>query len=217
MSTGTGFLGYNMYAYCGNNPVNRIDLTGQFWSELWEFAKTAVAEIGRNMKRRIPFYIGCTSAAASDGPLPFVDIAVATVATIFTVGLIVAGVYQATQAVSISVPQASAKEKDITASPLSNNTTYYHVTTADNAALIKATGIMTGSKWESGYVYAWKKNPSKYAIENSGAHRGVTISFKTNASFVMDTGIADPMVQMYGPVVSTTPGPIVVWDVQVVR
>ena len=65
-------------------------------------------------------------------------------------------------------------------------------------------------------MYAWKTPPGKYAIENSGAHLGLTISFKTNALFVMDTGITDPRVQMYGPVVSTMPGPIVVWDVQIV-
>ena len=35
VSTGTGLLGYNMCAYCDNNPVNRIDLTGTFWKELW--------------------------------------------------------------------------------------------------------------------------------------------------------------------------------------
>ena len=79
-----------------------------------------------------------------------------------------------------------------------------------------STGIMTGSSWEGGHVYAWKTKPSKYAIENSGAHKGVTISFKTNASFSMDMGISDPKVQMYGPVVSNSPGPIVVWDVQIV-
>ena len=32
-----------------------------------------------------------------------------------------------------------------------------------------ATGVMTGNKWEGGYVYAWKINPSEYAIKNSGA------------------------------------------------
>ena len=31
VSTGQGLLGYNMYAYCGNNPVNRIDSEGEFW------------------------------------------------------------------------------------------------------------------------------------------------------------------------------------------
>ncbi len=27
-STGQGFLGHNMFAYCGNDPVNGIDQTG---------------------------------------------------------------------------------------------------------------------------------------------------------------------------------------------
>ena len=30
VSTGQGLLGYNMFAYCGNNPVNYVDLTGEF-------------------------------------------------------------------------------------------------------------------------------------------------------------------------------------------
>ena len=29
-------IGFNMYAYCGNSPVNRVDSTGQFWKELWD-------------------------------------------------------------------------------------------------------------------------------------------------------------------------------------
>ena len=58
--------------------------------------------------------------------------------------------------------------------------------------------------------------PSSYAIENSGAHFGTIISFKTNASFVMDIGITDPKVMAYGPVRSLSPGPIKVWDVKIV-
>ena len=216
VSTGQGVLGNNMFAYCGNNPINRVDLTGQFWSEIWEFVKTAVAEIGKTMGAMAPAFAGCGGAALSDGPLPFGDIVGLAGTAFLIVSAIGCGIYQAAQAPAISIPKEDTNEKDITVPTPSNGTTYYHVTTPDNAAAIMATGIMTGSKWESGYVYAWKTNPSKYAIENSGAHMGVTISFKTSVPFVRDTGITDPKVQMYGPVVSTMPGPIVVWDVQIV-
>ena len=29
-STGQGLIGYNAFAYCGNNPINRFDPTGEF-------------------------------------------------------------------------------------------------------------------------------------------------------------------------------------------
>ena len=31
VSTGQGITGYNMFAYCGNNPINRTDPSGQGW------------------------------------------------------------------------------------------------------------------------------------------------------------------------------------------
>jgi hypothetical protein len=34
MDTGDGILGTNMYAYCGNDPLNRVDPTGYVW---WEY------------------------------------------------------------------------------------------------------------------------------------------------------------------------------------
>ena len=33
VSTGQDETGYNMFAYCGNNPVNRVDPNGQFWKK----------------------------------------------------------------------------------------------------------------------------------------------------------------------------------------
>ena len=108
------------------------------------------------------------------------------------------------------------KEETITVPKQDKGTTYYHVTTPDAAASIMASNFMIGSSWEGYHVYAWKTKPSQYAIANSGAHFGVTISFKTNASFVMDTGISDINVLRYGPVVSLSRGPIMVWDVKIV-
>ena len=36
-STGQGFLGYNMFAYCGNNPVNRVDADGNKYTMIEDF------------------------------------------------------------------------------------------------------------------------------------------------------------------------------------
>jgi len=216
VSTGQELTGYNMFAYCGNNPVNRVDHTGQFWSEIWEFAKTAVTEIGKAMGLMSPAYAGCGGVAVADGPLPFGDIVAVAGAALLTVGAIGYGVYQAAKAPAISIPKAEEKTEVIPDPSPSDGTIYYHVTTAENAISIMSSRIMCGSKWENGYVFAWRRKPNKYAIKNSGAHMGVVISFKTNASFVMDNGIVDPKVQIYGPVVSTIPGPIVVWGVKIV-
>ena len=30
------FASYNLFAYCGNNPVNRVDRYGHFWEDIWE-------------------------------------------------------------------------------------------------------------------------------------------------------------------------------------
>ena len=51
VSTGQGMIGNNMYAYCGNGPVNRIDITGAFFKEIgdwfsdaWNWTKQAATD-----------------------------------------------------------------------------------------------------------------------------------------------------------------------------
>ena len=106
-----------MFAYCGNNPVNKVDHTGQFWSEICEFAKTAVAEIGKAMGVMSPAYAGCGGVAVADGPLPLGNIAAAVGAALLTVGAIGYGIYQATQAPAVSIPKAEEKVEAIPAPP----------------------------------------------------------------------------------------------------
>ena len=41
VSTGQDVTGYNMFAYCGNNPVNRCDPSGMFWKKIGNWFKKA--------------------------------------------------------------------------------------------------------------------------------------------------------------------------------
>ena len=117
VSTGQGVSGYNMFVYCGNNPVNNADATGCFWSEAWEFIQTAASEIGKAIGALSPAYAGCGGAALADGPLPFGDILAAAGATLLTVGAIAVGISHTAKAPTKAKAKAKAEEKDITAPP----------------------------------------------------------------------------------------------------
>jgi len=45
VSTGQGFVGNNMFAYCGNNPIRRVDEYGTwFLEDAWEWTKENILE-----------------------------------------------------------------------------------------------------------------------------------------------------------------------------
>ena len=196
--TGDGIFGTNMFAYCGNNPVTRSDPTGQIFgiddAVFWISAATVLA---------IGALWTATMTETKDFTLP--------------------------SAPSISwpkddlKPKVDNKEKELApAIPKDHNekkgTTYYHATTRENALAIMSSNVLLGSQYEAGYVFAWRKMPTAYALKNSGARSDATIiSFKTNVSFVRDGGIRDEKVLQCQPVVSSRPGPIAIWDVQIVR
>ena len=108
VSTGQDIIGCNMFAYCGNNPVNRSDPTGQFWNEIWEFIKTVAAETSAAMQTLTPAFAGCGVAAAADGPLPFGDAVAIIGVTVLTVCAVGYGVYQAAKSPVVSVPESEA-------------------------------------------------------------------------------------------------------------
>ena len=49
-STGQSYLGYNTFAYCGNNPVNRTDADGEFWDIVLDVISLgfSIAEVIQN-------------------------------------------------------------------------------------------------------------------------------------------------------------------------
>ena len=192
-------LGYNMFAYCGNNPLMYIDPSGT------SVTATFTVMLGFAALAFLAFTT-CTMIAMmstqsiAQQPTTYPDI------------------------LDKPIDQAQEKEEEKEVEkvkdgklPSDNSQTYYHITTLENALNIYSTGTMYGSSYEGGRVYAWRMKPDKYAVKNSGAHQGVIISFKTNASFEQDSGIYDPRVTKYGPVVSSRPGPIYVWDVKIVE
>ena len=67
VSTGQDITGYNLFAYCGNNPVNRKDPTGQFW--ITALIVTAVAVVCTVALS------GCSAQPTSDvgAAKPYVD------------------------------------------------------------------------------------------------------------------------------------------------
>ena len=87
-STGQGIIGYNMYAYCGNNPVCRLDTDGDFWDTVFDAASLtfSVVEVISN-----PADVWAWAGLAGDviDLIPFVS-----------------GVGEATRAVSATVEAA---------------------------------------------------------------------------------------------------------------
>ena len=53
VSTGQGFSGYNMYAYCGNNPVNRADSKGENWRTVFAIG-AVIAVVGLAALAAVP-------------------------------------------------------------------------------------------------------------------------------------------------------------------
>ena len=114
ISTGQGVLGNNMFAYCGNNPVNRVDYTGQFGSAIWGFVKTVVAETGKAMEVMSPAYAEYGGAITVDGPFLFGDVVGYVGAIALTAAALGYGIYQAIQDPAISTSKAKEKSNVVT-------------------------------------------------------------------------------------------------------
>ena len=79
LSTGTGLLGYNMYAYCNNNPVMYMDESGEWgWKTVGLFALGVVAAAAAAT------FIACTAGAG----LGLLGVAEATILALVKSGIV---------------------------------------------------------------------------------------------------------------------------------
>ena len=103
------FISYNLFSYCGNNPVNCSDPSGHFWKELWEeFSKTVQQASGV-----FAFAGGITQADSPlPGPADMVGGAIAGVTLLACLGIAAYSMLTA-PAPTISIPRSKEKEQVI--------------------------------------------------------------------------------------------------------
>ena len=188
---------YNMFAYCGNNPIVRADPTGSaavvddvvigiiivcvFLLASTETALYSQAPTWGNNALQIP------DNRQKNKILPFPPILPSPRKN----------------------PQPAPAPKPKQEEPKrKKGTVYYHVTSRENAILIICSGQLIGSKQEAGHVFAFRSLPSKKAAMQAGLRDAeVAVRFVSSRSFMADTTV-DRSLLPYGPVVSCAPGPL---------
>ena len=86
-TTGQGIIGHNMFAYCGNGPVEKSDAVGEMATLASAFYQGAGETIRETMAALSYVYAGFGALAAADGPLPFLDIVALIGSAGLTVGI----------------------------------------------------------------------------------------------------------------------------------
>ena len=67
VSTGQGILGHNMFAYCGNNPVYRVDNEGKFWKKAGAFFEKIVLAALYSIECEVGFGYGLGLSQSMSG------------------------------------------------------------------------------------------------------------------------------------------------------
>ena len=182
VSTGQGILGNNMFAYCGNNPVNRVDPTGQFWKELWDAFTQAIQQASG-------YFAVAAGVSQLDSPAPGPADVVAGVLLVGGV-LVCAGIATYTAitapAPSISIPKVEEKAEAIPTTPPSSTVIYRYGGTNPGNLTPKAKDKHSGLSFSTvpmpgaavttiealnatGVVYAVQDSPTHVSVRPVGA------------------------------------------------
>ena len=181
-STGQGITGNNMFAYCGNNPVNRVDPTGQFWQELCDaFTQTIQQASG--------YFAVAAGVSQVDTPAPG-PADVVSGALLLGGVLVCAGIATYTAitapAPSISIPKAGKKAEAIPTTPPSSTVIYRYGGTNPGNLTPKAKDKYSGLSFSTvpmpgaakttiealnatGVVYAVQDGPTHVSVRPVGA------------------------------------------------
>ena len=189
-----GLLGYNLYAYCNNNPVMFSDPSGN------SIVVSTIFAIDTPVTVPVPL----TQPNITSLPVPpaIIDPLIYPLPRI--------NVFDKQGISDKTIENAKDKTKNTTDDP--EEKYYYHVTTPQAAASILAESkLRPGSE---SYVYAWDRPPARREIELSGARSFfTTIEFQTHMAFERDFGNA---AAPYGAVRAVRPGIVNIYNARIV-
>ena len=106
-STGHDFVGNNMFAYCGNNPVNRCDPTGQDW---WHWGVAVLAVTALVVASIVTCGGAAAAAMAASAIVTGTCTTVSTTATVLTGAAVGSSIALATTAMIASDDSNSLEE-----------------------------------------------------------------------------------------------------------
>ena len=213
VSTGTGLLGYNMFAYCNNNPVMNVDPNGEFFISITVLCIAAFATVGA-IGGGIVAYNGAKNSGVDDDELWKYAAGGAIAGGLIggIAGYVAApAIASATGIAGISVTSAEVSVVGAggIAAEQAAEGVYYQVTSHQAAQNIAQTGNLIPSSTEHS-VCVLNFQPTLEQAKQIGAYAYDTVvRFQTNCT----TFIRDETVAFEGALRNLRDGAIKVFDV----
>ena len=139
-------IGFNMFAYCGNNPVNRVDPTGEAWWH-WALGATIVAACAVATVITCGGFAAAASAIAAVGS--GVAVATSTASTIAAGAFIGSATVYGLVAVSAASTSSSVEE-------FSDKGNWGTVAMTAGGAVVGGAGAYLNAKWSNSASSATK-------------------------------------------------------------
>jgi RHS repeat-associated protein len=224
LNPGTGLIGYNMFAYCNNNPVNMADPDGHlpFFVITGLIGAVAGAVVGAVTTGTVKgaligaaagALIGVGAGAAAGAMLAGSVTATTSMVMAGGAGLVstvsAGGLGAGATYIANNIAQAAEKAAPAVQAGVSKaSNTYYQITSKAGAAQIAETQAL--KPIESSYNYVLNFQPTLEQVLNTAARSIETVvRFSTNyTGFVRDATCA-----VQGALVANTPGVIKVFEV----